>query len=54
MSEAIVICIYIACGISAAFGLIKEFKKEQKKYSLILFEFLILIAATFILADIFI
>lgn len=46
MIETIVICLYIIFGIGAIFGLIKEFQKPEKKYSMILFEFLILIAVT--------
>lgn len=46
MIETIVICLYIIFGIGALFGLIKEFQKPEKKYSMILFEFLILMAVT--------
>ncbi len=46
MIEPLVIFLYIVFGIGAIFGLIKEFRKANKKYSMILFEFLILIAVT--------
>lgn len=46
MIETMIICLYIIFGIGAILGLIKEFRKPKKKYSMILFEFLILIAVT--------
>ncbi|CAG9613746.1 hypothetical protein BACCIP111899_02965 [Bacillus rhizoplanae] len=54
MSETIMICLYIVFGISAIFGLIKEFQKPEKKHSMILFEILILIAVIFTLYGILI
>ncbi|KFM99327.1 putative membrane protein [Bacillus clarus] len=54
MSETIIICLYIVFGISAVLGLIKELKKPEKNQFLILFDSLILIAAIFLVASIFI
>ncbi len=54
MSETIMILLYICFGMSAVFSLIKEFRKPQKNQLLILFDFLILIGAIFLIASIFI
>lgn len=45
----IIILLYISFGIGAVITLIKEFRKPEKKYSIIVFEFLILLAVTIVL-----
>ncbi|PGB84271.1 hypothetical protein COM03_06015 [Bacillus wiedmannii] len=54
MLKTIMILLYICFGISAAFRLIKEFRKPQKKQFLILVDSLILIGAIFLMASFFI
>ncbi|MGF9965347.1 hypothetical protein COE51_19480 [Bacillus pseudomycoides] len=54
MSDTIKFIAFTLIGISAIFGLLKEFKKTQKNESWIIFETLVLIGVAWVLIGIFV